>query len=306
MRVTRADVEELIGNSTESLNSWLNDVSDFTALAQLRRHLRDISRLCSDTGLEKVVELVEEENQLLDLVADDPALLDSDVTATLKDSMACITELLIELYDTEDVETDQDTEERDIGNESVAGQDDLLMFHDEMEEIIPDDGDKAGEPVVQVGTGSSTDAEPGRADGTSPLYDEGLREVFISEASENLRVIGEWLEESGEVEEPVTGNGVHGDEVAGLPDSVYVAVHTLKGNSRALELNGIADAYTAADDLLAYLAIDQKTLDESGVAALTELGEETGKYLPTCRMGRSPRQRITIIWCRSQRPSPVF
>ncbi len=219
MRVTRADVEELIGNSTESLNSWLNEVSDFAVLTRLRRNLRDISRLSSDTGLDKVVELVEEENQLLDLVADDPALLDSDVKATLKDSMACITELLIELYGTEDAEADQDAAERDIGRESATEQDDLLMIHDEMEEFVPDEEGKAGESVIAAGAGSSSGIESGSADTMSPLYDEDLREVFILEASENLRVIGEWLETPGGAGGPDAGNRVHGEEDAGFPDS---------------------------------------------------------------------------------------
>ena len=305
MNVSRADVEELISKSTESLNVWLNEVSNFAALTQLRRHLRDISKLSRQTGLENIVELVGEENRLLDLVADDPSLLERDVIATLKDSMACITQLLIELYGTEDIEQVANVAEPDSGPLPVAAEDELL-FHDEMEDILFADEDSQEPSPGSTAPDDPDTSVPESADGESPLLDVGLREIFVNEATDNLGVIGEWLQglespepvetgESGPTEtahEPELEDspGAHdaGEVDTGLPDSVYVAIHTLQGNARAVELNGLADAYSAADDLLAYLALDHKPLNDAGMKALADMCDETGEIISDLKNGLIP------------------
>jgi len=250
-KVSRDDVEDLIGNASDSLFSWLSHQADFDLFTNLKSSLRDLNVLSKKTHLREVEDLVGEQNRLVDVISQEPAFLTDNITANLQNNMAVITEQILQLYGTEDtaeeIESDANLRYMKSAIESSDDDADAIKFHDDMdvsqldEQVEEFDVDKS---VTEIGKQNAVEEPEG--------VDQAIFEVFIQESEEVL----EWANEQYIVCEKDLND-------RDATRELRRAFHTLKGSARMVELNNAAEVAWLSESMFNYVLDTEKPLNNS-------------------------------------------
>lgn len=267
-KVSRGDVEELLGESSDSLFSWLGDQSDFALFTNLKSHLRDLLTLSKKTGLNNVEELVKEQTRLVDLISEEPAFLTENITNNLQNNMGNIVSEIIELYGTEETEEEIQSEAEFLEKKTALKADDGPKFHDEMDvEELDDDlkqeTEVEGVTATQLGKQHAATNKISAED-----VDESILEIFIEESTEVLI-------EAKSLYKACEEDNNDRDSIRELRR----AFHTLKGSSRMVGLNDIGEVAWFTESLFNFVLDTGKPLTKPVLEFAYDAIEEFDKHL---------------------------
>ncbi|MGH1543371.1 MAG: Hpt domain-containing protein, partial [Arenicella sp.] len=252
--VSRKDVERLIATSSEYLNDWVLDNTNYNALEQLRLNLRDIAALSKKTGLLQVVSLVEEQNRLLDIVSEDPEFISTEVKATLTHSTAKVAEYLIDLYGTEETDEEREFDQKIAAKAAaITSSDedpDAIRYHDDMsvdelplvpkhvqeEEMPLEATQQAKEKAVEVDDEDSIDPE--------------MLDIYIEESEELLTAAQQFYKQC--LNDPSDRESL---------GELRRQFHTLKGSGRMVGLDKVGELSWLVESLLNYVLDTGETLN---------------------------------------------
>ena len=266
-KVTRADVAELLENSSDSLFSWLADQSDFSLFTNLKSNLRDLLTLARKTRLTEVEELVKEQERLVDVISQEPAFLTNNITTSLQNNMAGITEHIIQLYGTEETLEELESEAAlAYKNSEIKSDDADLRFHDDM------DIEELGEPISQSAEDTLSSTEIGKQHAAdhqqAPLVDDVIFDVFVEESAQ---VLGDAGKHFASCQQDLNQR----ESIRELRR----AFHTLKGSARMVELNGIGELAWFSESLFNYVLDTGKPLTTSILEFAGDVLDEVGLHL---------------------------
>jgi chemosensory pili system protein ChpA (sensor histidine kinase/response regulator) len=268
--VSRDDVEDLLDVASDSLFSWLTNQSDLALFTNLKSSLRDLTILAKKTKLSQVEHLVKEQNRLVDVISQEPAFLTDNITNSLQNNMAVITEQIITLYGTEETadEIQQDADLAYKRSAIEADQDEgSVRFHDDMDiaELGDDVVEEIQEAELASGNISSTEiAKLHAADKKdAPIVDDAIFEVFFEESVEVLN-------EANIQFQICKADTNDRDAIRNLRR----AFHTLKGSARMVGLEGVAEIAWLSESLFNYVLDTEKPLSSGTLGFARESLDE--------------------------------
>ena len=266
-KVSRADVEVLLENSTSALFTWLNEQADFNLFTKLKSNLRDLLILSKKTGLNEVEELVKEQNRLVDVISQEPAFLTDNITTNLQNNMANITQQVIELYGTEETQEELESDAEVVYKHSAIEVDDDsdLKFHDDMdieelgEELSKDDENLSSTEIARQ---HAADQQQ------SALVDDAMVDVFIEESTEVLEDANKYLEICEK--DPNDRDAIR---------NLRRAFHTIKGSSRMVGLDNVGEVAWLSESLFNYVLDTEKPLTKPTLQFARESLDEISVHL---------------------------
>ncbi len=254
--VSRDDVEDLLDVASDSLFSWLTNQSDLALFTNLKSSLRDLTILAKKTNLSEVEHLVKEQNRLVDVISQEPAFLTDNITNSLQNNMAVITEQIITLYGTEETaeEIQQDVDLAYKRSAIESDQDESsVRFHDDMD--IAELGDDVVEEIeeAELASGNISSTEIARLHAAdqkdAPIVDVTIFEVFLEESVEVL----------GEANIQFQICKADTNDRSAIRE-LRRAFHTLKGSARMVGLEGVAEIAWLSESLFNYVLDTEKPL----------------------------------------------
>lgn len=248
-KVSRADVETLLDESSDSLFSWLAEQSDFELFSQLKLNLRDLSTLARKTGMTNLDQIIREQNRMIDIISQEPAYLTDNITSNLQNNMATITEQLLQLYGTEDTEEELAKEAQKVYRRSAIEDDEQgPQIHDDMDvsslgEDIQLEAKVEDVSLTEIGKRNAVDDEQ------NPPIDDVIFEAFIEESGDILESADDLYSQC--MEDPNNRDAAR---------DLRRAFHTLKGSSRMVGLNKVGEVAWFSESLFNYVLDTEKSL----------------------------------------------
>ncbi|MFT6031918.1 MAG: chemosensory pili system protein ChpA (sensor histidine kinase/response regulator) [Arenicella sp.] len=254
--VSRDDVEDLLDGASDSLFSWLANQSDLALFTNLKSSLRDLTTLARKTKLSEIEHLVKEQDRLVDVISQEPAFLTDNITNSLQNNMATITEQIITLYGTEETaeEIQQDADQAYKRSAIESDQDEVsVRFHDNMDiaELGDDVVDQIHEAELIIEHVSSTEIAKQHAAGhkQTVIVDEVIFDVFLEESVDVLKEANaQYLICKADTDDRNTIR------------KLRRSFHTLKGSAKMVGLEGVAEIAWLSESLFNYVLDTEKPL----------------------------------------------
>jgi chemosensory pili system protein ChpA (sensor histidine kinase/response regulator) len=220
--------------------------------------------------LSEVEHLVKEQDRLVDVISQEPTFLTDNITNSLQNNMAVITEQIITLYGTEETaeEIQQDADQVYKRSAIESDQNEAsVRFHDDMD--ITELGDEVVDQIqaAELATESlsATDiAKLHAADHKeSPIVDDAIFEVFLEESVEVL-------DEANIQHQICTADTNDRNAIRELRR----AFHTLKGSARMVGLEGVAEIAWLSESLFNFVLDTEKPLSAGTLGFAREALDE--------------------------------
>ncbi len=276
-----SDESELDEPREHDVDDSIIEEASFITLEGEELTLEDSPTPESDDVSSQELELEEpvvEDMELADFVEDQPEQSDDD-DGEIEEFSLSSDSITIGFDDLELEELDAETSPSSENAGNTAPNDDKLAEMLEMnsessiiefasELVLEEDSvmEFSNEELSEHIVGGDDDAELEPQSVTSSLInDPEVRQVFVSEAEEKLAMIATELAK---------------DDVSFSPEApLSIAIHTLLGNARTLDLKDIASAYECAEDLCQAKQQNASSITDAEREQITSLVAESAKGL---------------------------